>query len=411
MIVSPASVFGSIRANASKSHLQRALVIAMLSDGKSLLLNCDESADVIAVKNAIIALGAKVEGHETLLIEPSFPISDDTLKINVGESGLALRMLAPVVSLFNNPVLIGGEGSLLNRPLQPLLDVLSEAGISFETDSGKLPLKISGSAKNNHLKIDASFSSQMLTGLLISAPLLQYDTVIHVMDVVSKPYIEMTLDIINDFGVCIEHENFERYFISGNQHYIGREYEIEGDWSGASNFLVAAAISGEITVTGLKSESKQADRNIMNVLKAFGAVVHCGQDSVTVRKNKSLLFIVDATDCPDLFPPLAVLAAAARGTSVINGIQRLVHKESNRLESIMEMINALGGKVQISDAGLIIHGNGKLKGGTVNSHNDHRIVMAAAIASCISENPVQIIGAEAVRKSYPDFFERFLGLC
>jgi 3-phosphoshikimate 1-carboxyvinyltransferase len=291
-----------------------------------------------------------------------------------------------------------------------LLDVLSDAGISFETDSGKFPLKISGSAKNNHLKIDASFSSQMLTGLLISAPLLQHNTVIHVMDVVSKPYIEMTLDIIKDFGVNIEHENFKTFHVSGNQHYIGREYEIEGDWSGASNFLVAAAISGEMTVFGLNMKSKQADRFIIDVLKAFGADVQFGADGVIVKKHQCLPFHIDATHCPDLFPPLAVLAAAARGTSVIKGIQRLVHKESNRLESIVEMMNALGGKVQISDAGMIIHGNGRLKGGTVNSQNDHRIVMAAAVAACISENPVQIIGAEAVRKSYPDFFEKMNGL-
>jgi 3-phosphoshikimate 1-carboxyvinyltransferase len=215
--------------------------------------------------------------------------------------------------------------------------------------------------------------------------------------------------VMNHFGVKVSHENFMIFNIKGNQQYKGTQYTIEGDWSGAANFLVAAAISGEITVEGLHNKSFQADRRIIKVLKLFGADVNAHENVVHVRKNKSLPFNFDATHCPDIFPPLAVLAAAARGTSVIKGVQRLLHKESNRLESISEMMNALGGNVQISDGGMIIQGNGRLKGGTVNSHNDHRIVMAAAVAACIAESSVEILHHEAVTKSFPEFFEKLNG--
>lgn len=405
MKIVPGNIHGVFKAPASKSDLQRALVIAMLAKGESRLMNCTASADVIAVRSAIETLGAVTEGDDTITVHPaSLMIEEDTL-IHMGESGLALRMFAPVVSLFSKPVHLNGKGTLINRPLQPLLDVLTEAGVSFSLHHGTLPLKITGHLTKPFIDIDCSFSSQILTGLLIALPLTDHDTVLNVRNLVSKPYTDMTLKIMRDFGVTVESHNYEQFHISGNQKYIGRTYEVEADWSSAASLLVGAAVSGEIRAEGLRIESLQADRKIMDALILSGAHVSIDKNCVYVRKNECRPFNFDATHCPDLFPPLAVLAAAALGTSRIEGVERLLHKESNRLESIREMLITLGCAVDISDNSMVIHGTGKLTGGTVSSHHDHRIVMVAAIASCISENPVQIVGTEAVGKSFPGFFE------
>jgi 3-phosphoshikimate 1-carboxyvinyltransferase len=212
--VKPFHCNGNIKAHASKSYLQRALVIAMLADGESTLLNCGASADADAVIHAVKSLGAKVSGNGTLKISSATRDIQHDVVVSAVESGLALRMLATVVSLFSKNVTILGEGSLLKRPLKPLLDVLTEAGITYECPNCRLPLTIKGDLKSKFINIDASFSSQMLTGLLIAAPLAEHDTVILVSDAVSKPYIDMTLDIISHFGVKIEMENYQIIFQS-----------------------------------------------------------------------------------------------------------------------------------------------------------------------------------------------------
>ncbi len=404
--IEPFRCQGNCEANASKSYLQRALVIAMLAERQSTLLRCGESDDVEAVADVVRRLGAKVSGVETLNISPAELNLEKDIEINVGESGLALRMLAPVVSLFSRTVTIQGEGSLTGRPLQPLLDVLSIAGISYECREGTLPLKICSAPVSKVIQIDASFSSQMLTGLLIALPLVDFDTEIHVSGAVSKPYIDMTLDIIRDFGASVEVENYQKFTIPGKQKFKGTTYEIEGDWSGAANFLVAAAVSGDILVEGLVRNSKQADRAVIDVLKMFGAAVSFNESGVSVKKKECHPFSVDVTDCPDLFPILSILAAAARGTSVIDGIARLEYKESNRVEAVREMMKALGGNIHISGDRMMIYGKGKLKGGTVDSFNDHRIAMAAAVGACISEEPVNILQPQSVNKSFPEFFDK-----
>jgi 3-phosphoshikimate 1-carboxyvinyltransferase len=234
------------------------------------------------------------------------------------------------------------------------------------------------------------------------------DSTLKVIDLKSTPYIDMTLALLKAFGIEIRHDNYETFFINGSQTYRipKNEYWVEGDWSGASFLLVAGAIGGAVTVTGLDTNSPQADRKILQALEAAGARIKTTKFSVEVTRNELNAFHFDATHCPDLFPPLVALASNCRGKTILTGVERLIHKESNRALVLEKEFTALGGEICIRDNHMEITGK-KLTGGPIDSHNDHRIAMAGAAAAVNAEQPVMIIGCESVAKSYPNFFEDF----
>jgi len=396
---------GEIKANTSKSYLQRAIVVAAIAKGETTLRNCDESNDVVAVKSVITELGALVKGKETLSINPvKFGVTKN-VKVNVGESGLALRMLASVTTLFNTNIEIDGQGSLLNRPIQPIIEALILAGVDVEHNKGNLPIRIKSGIKNNTINLDGSFSSQTISGFLITLPLLSFDSVLNVTNLVSKPYIDMTLEVVKQFGVHIENNNYQQFVIKGNQSYKGSNYVIEGDWSGVANHLVGAAISGEITISNINPNSKQSDVAILQAIKKFGAKVEESENSIYIKQNENNVFEFDATDCPDIFPPLILLASMAKGQSKIIGTNRLIHKESNRLETILETFRKLNVVVESKDNYLIVEGVNSFSGGTFDSFNDHRIAMVLAVAATKSNENIVIKNALAVNKSYPKFFD------
>ncbi len=406
LVLQPFSVSGVMKISPSKSCVQRALALALLAEGQTTISNCGNSEDVLAVKNIICDLGAVVEEKNgQCLIFPSSQILNNQTTINACESALALRMFAPLVSMFSQPVILKGSGSLLNRPVEPLLQLLDAAGISYETEEGHLPLRILGPISSTEIIADGSFSSQMISGLLMCLPLLSFDSVLEIRDAVSMPYIDLTLEMMRMFGAEVTLINRSKFHIKGCQKYRGIEYQSEGDWSGAANFLVAAAVSGEIKIEGLDRNSKQADRIVVDVLKLFGASVNYDENGVSVKKNECHPFSVDVADCPDLVPILSVLASAARGTSVLYGVGRLVHKESDRVQSVVAMISALGGNISVMGDRMIINGKGKLAGGVVRGMNDHRIVMAASVAACICEKAVTVTDINAVNKSFPEYFD------
>lgn len=396
---------GEIKANTSKSYLQRAIVVAALAKGETTLRNCDESNDVVAVKSVIAELGALVNGKETLSITPIELGTTKNVKFNVGESGLALRMLASVSTLFNGNIELNGEGSLLNRPIQPIIEALTLAGVDVEHNKGNLPILIKSGIKNNIINLDGSFSSQIITGFLITLPLLNVDSKLNVTGLVSKPYIDMTLEVIKQFGVHIENNNHQQFVIKGNQSYKGSDYAIEGDWSGVANHLVGAAISGEITISNINPNSKQSDVAILQAIKQFGAIVEESEKAIFIKQNENNAFEFDATDCPDIFPPLILLASMAKGQSKIIGTNRLIHKESNRLETILETFRKLNVVVESKEDYLIVEGVNSFSGGTFDSFNDHRIAMVLAVAATKSNENIVIKNALAVNKSYPKFFD------
>lgn len=405
--VSAGSIRGTIAPPSSKSYAQRAITLALLAEGRSILRNIEFCKDTRSALKCIEALGAKVEyiDDSTIAIEGGLKPQSNTL--NVGESGLATRLFTPIASLNPTPITIEGEGTLLYRPMTMMIEPLRQLGVQVRDGGGFLPIEVQGPMHGGDITVDGSVSSQFITGLLLALPLAQEDTTLHVTSPVSIPYIDMTIETARLFGVEIMHNegDYTQFFIEGRQQYTPADISIEGDWSGAATLLVAGAIAGEVTVKNISTLSKQADTAICHALERAGAGLIIEQDSITVSKRKLRGFEFDATNAPDLFPALAALAAAAEGESVIIGTDRLRHKESDRAETICHEYEKLGIEVDISEKNIMRIRGGEILPATTFSHNDHRIAMSIAISALRCQGEVVIENAECVEKSYPTFFE------
>lgn len=406
-VVQPFKYIGKIGANYSKSYLQRVLILSAISEGESILSGYDVSKDVQAAMALIQELGAKVRIEKNTLIITGNPSSAGVEKISlhVGESGLLLRMIAPIASMLSLESNITGQGTLLKRDMLSLKKNLEKNGLTVVLENNTLPMFIQGSLLKDQWQIDASEGSQLLSGLLMSLPLLGKSHKIEVSNLVSIPYIDLTLDLMKKFGVNIDQEHHKSFSYQNESNYIAAKIEVEGDWSGAANHLVGAAISGALELDGLQVNSKQADKAILTALKDFGAIVEWRGTTLHIKQNRQLPFCFDASNSPDLFPPIAVLACAAMGTSEIKGWHRLTNKESNRQNSCAALLIALGVQYRILEDSLLINGTGSVKGGTIATFDDHRIAMAGAIAAGISKQATIIENWTCVEKSYPDFFK------
>ena len=405
--VSLGSANGTITPPSSKSYAQRAIALALLAEGRTTLRNIEFCKDTRSAISCIEALGAKVSylDESTIAIDGGLHPVTDTLM--VGESGLATRLFTPIASLNSTPICIKGEGTLLHRPMMMVIEPLRRLGVEVRDGGGHLPIEVKGPIHGGNIEVDGSFSSQFITGLLLALPLAKEDTTLHVRSAVSTPYIDMTIDTAKRFGVEIMHHegDYSEFYIEGGQKYAPADLAIEGDWSGASTMLVAGAISGRVTVKNLSTLSKQADTAICRALERAGAGIIIEGDSITVTKRRLRSFTFDATNSPDLFPALAALAAAAHGQSTIIGTQRLLHKESDRAETIRQEYEKLGIEVDISEENVMKIRGGEIHPATVFSHNDHRIAMSLAVSALRCKGDVTIENAECVEKSYPTFFE------
>lgn len=401
---------GEIKVPPSKSYAQRALALAALSQNNTILHNLGDSNDVLAAKSIIQSLGAElVEDEEGIIIFRSIDLDvAEPIRINCSESGLSTRIFSAFSLLFDQAFTVDGEGSIKKRTMEMVIDGLQKFGKQVESKGGLLPLTIKGKRTQTTVELDGEISSQFVTAILLVAPFLKEDTEVLLVNPTSKPYISMTLDLMRLFGIEFEQSGFNSFLINGNQE-IHRpiEYTVEGDWSSASFWAVAAAISGEIKLTGLKKYSKQGDRKIMEVIENAGAKVDWDQEIVTIAKKEIRPFEFDATECPDLFPPLVVLAACANGKSIIKGANRLIHKESNRGVVLQEEVAKIGIRIELEGDQMIIHGGtlDKTKEVVFSSHNDHRIAMAMSLFSLVSSYPIIIENPAAINKSYPAFFQ------
>ncbi|MCL1865632.1 MAG: 3-phosphoshikimate 1-carboxyvinyltransferase [Spirochaetes bacterium] len=406
--VYPSKIDGTIQATASKSFMQRVIAGALLADGESLIANPTFCEDSISALSVAEGLGASImRNSDVVIIKGGVNLRSDML--NCGESGLCIRMFTPIAALTGKRVVLTGRGSLTKRPVSRIEDGLLSLGVSVKSNGGLLPIEISSMLKGGYAEIDGSLSSQFLTGLLMALPAAEKDSVIKVKNLTSRKYIDMTIEVLKDFAVDIENREYEEFIIKGGQSYKPAKIEIEGDWSGAAFILCAGAIAGNVTIRGLNMSSSQGDREIITALKQCGANVNIGKDFVEVSKENLNGFEFNADDCPDLIPPLAVLAIHCKGESVINGADRLKDKESNRGDAIKSEFEKLGGVVRIDNNRMIIKGS-DIAGGEVNSHGDHRIAMACAIASLNGFGRVAIEDAECVNKSYNNFFNNLLKL-
>jgi len=392
------SRINKISASASKSYLQRALAISILCKGSTILKNVSWCDDSTASKKIIEQLGASVKEKNRILEIQSEGLTINNTIFNASESGLALRMFSPILALQQKEVILNGEGSLQKRPVQMITDALSQLKVSTNSNKHSLPLSIQGPIQPNEISIDGSISSQILTGLLISLPLVNGDSRINVTNLKSRPYIDMTINIIRRFGVEIENITYNTFIIKGNQKYTATNYNIEGDWSSAAFFLVYGAVKNTIEVDNLNPDSLQADKSILIALERAGAKVFIKENSIIVEKDKLKAFDFDATDSPDLFPPLVCLASQCEGVSSIKGTSRLIHKESNRAKVLQSEFKKMGIEINIEDDIMTIEG-GKIKACTINSYQDHRIAMSGGIMNTFCKDDIRIENKDAINKT------------
>lgn len=408
-VLSSRSLKGTIAIPSSKSDGQRAILAAGLSKGVTVLHRIGKSDDESAMLQNIFQLGAELEGGSFGDFTMIRGIQDfpEQAELNAGESGLGMRLITGVCAGQGGDFLIKGEGSLLQRPQQFFEEHLTQMGVRVISHEGFLPISLKGRMMGGTVEIDGSTSSQFLSGMLMSLPLIEEDSTLIVRKLKSVPYVQMTLNTLAAFGIEVEHTNFERFSIKGKQSYSCDEYSIEGDWSSASYWLVGSALDHEILVSGLSLESAQADKALLDMLKQANCEVHIDGDLISVDGSNRTAFNVDATHCPDLFPALVALAAFCEGVSIISGVHRLKNKESDRGAVLQEEFGKLGLKIDLEGDEMLIHGGTKLTSAQVDSHNDHRIAMCLAIAASKLDGEMTISGAEAVSKSYPDFWEDF----
>lgn len=427
----PSTLGGVILAPASKSSMQRACAAALLRAGQTIIRHPGHSNDDKAALGVIRDLGAEVTelpdgslrvGSEGIVQDAA--AGQELLEVNCGESGLGLRMFAPIFALSGRTIRVKGEGSLLKRPMDFFDEVFPQLGIRVVSNGGKLPLEIQGPLRPRNIEIDGSLSSQFLTGLLFAFAAAGAPGVsIRVRDLKSKPYIDLTLQVMRCFGWEVENRDYAEFLFPAERQSGDPAYTVEGDWSGGAFLLVAGAIAGPIRVKGLDEWSTQADKAILQALCDCGAQLEIGEEamlagppdgsanSAGVQVPVLTAFRFDATDCPDLFPPLVALAAFCAGTTEITGVSRLAHKESDRGLTLQEEFAKMGVRIELEGDKMLVFGGQGVRGAVVHSRHDHRIAMACAVAALKADGAVVIEDAEAIDKSYPDFYEdlRVLG--
>lgn len=383
--VENSQISGRIKAIPSKSYAHRIAICNFLS-GKEPTGNAGEfsSKDIFATEDCLKRV---LDGEQVL---------------DCGESGSTLRFLLPLLSARGGEYEFILHGKLANRPNDQLFSVLNSHGVKTVQDK---TIKISGKLTSGEYTIRGDVSSQYVSGLLMALPTLEGDSKITLLTpLASKSYVDITLEVLSGYGINIQKlEN--GYFINGNQKFEGNLLP-EGDWSNMAVFLVAGGILGDISVTGLNANSVQGDRKILEILQDAGVKIEVEKDIVKVYKSEIRAFSFDADDTPDLVPIASVLGGCAKGQTVIKKVERLKIKESNRIDSTIKMLASFGINAEYKNDSIIINGN-KIKRGVVDSFNDHRIVMAGTIFGSIAEGESQILGAQAVEKSYPTFFRDY----
>lgn len=377
---------GEVTIPPSKSVAHRAMLCSFLAGGGEVVPMI-ASKDMQAMQQVITSLQ---KGED---------------KLDCIESGNTSKFIIPVVAALGKKVMITGSGTLLKRPIGEYLKILPKHGVTCICNGG-LPLSMEGKLKSGKYEVAGNVSSQYITGLLLALPILEGDSeIILTTELQSKPYVDMTIQVMSDYGVHVE-ETTKGYWIKGNQTYQKRDYTVEGDWSQAAFFLTAGVINGDIILKGLKLDSAQGDKEIIHILKRFGADIEIRENAIRAKKSNLKGIKVNVSNMPDTVPSLAVVAAFAEGTTVIEGAERLRYKESDRLESIISNLKKMGVYVEEKPDGMLIKG-GMAQGANLSGYQDHRIIMAFSVAALCATGETSITDAESVAKTYPQFFEDY----
>ncbi|MBE6991514.1 MAG: 3-phosphoshikimate 1-carboxyvinyltransferase [Ruminococcaceae bacterium] len=400
--IQPKKLSGTVSAIPSKSEAHRLLICAALADGDTVLELDRTSEDIEATARCLRSLGAKIVRSDNAVTVTPAVLPEEAPLLDCGESGSTFRFMLPVASALLDKASFTGGGRLPNRPISDLVNAMKAHGVAFSADM--LPFFTEGRLQPGRFEIPGNVSSQYITGLLLAMPLLAGDSEIKLtVPMESGSYVDITVEAMKSFGVSVEGQ----WSIKGKQRYQSPgNLKVGGDWSNSAFFLCAGALGERITVTGLNRDSAQGDKAVVDILRRFGAEVTENDGNVTVSPGELRGVDIDASDIPDLLPVLSVVAANAKGQTRFFNAQRLKLKESDRLESTAELLRSLGGRADWNGEVFTVYG-GRLTGGEVKGWGDHRIVMSAAIAAIGCTDAVTVMGAEAVNKSYPDFFEDY----
>ena len=422
--ITPAPLAGTVPAIASKSMAHRIIIAAALANGVTNVTCNTTCADIDATVRCLTALGARIERTaEGFSVHPMPKSTEHGLlralagaTLDCGESGSTLRFMLPVSCALGADAEFTGAGRLGERPLAPLSDELIAAGCELE-GLGGFPLRTRGRIRPGRFELPGNVSSQYVSGLLLAAPLLGAESQIAVTGTLeSKPYVDLTIEVLSLFGIEVATEEgatpgglpLTVFRVPAQTYRTPGSVAVEGDWSNAAFWLCAGALGDHaVTVRGVRADSAQGDRAVNAALMLFGARGQRSSQAATIRPDRLRGIDLNAHDIPDLVPVLAAVAACAEGTTHLTGCARLRIKESDRLATTASELRALGADVRAEGDDLVIEGRPRLTGGTVDSHNDHRIAMMAAVAAIRCDGPVYIASAEAVNKSYPDFFDHY----
>ena len=397
---------GKVSPPPSKSHTHRAIIMSALSEGRCEVSSPLISFDTRATMDAVRAMGAVVTEREGSVTVECESIHAPDRTIDVMNSGTTMRLMTGISSLFSEKVVLTGDSSIQKRPMGPLLDSLSAAGVECSSNGGKPPVEVRGPITGSELVIDGGVSSQFVSSLIMSSPLTGRPTDVRITGhLVSKPYIDITTSMMGKFGVEVTEEG--NVFHAEPQHYRPTDYRVPADFSSSAFPLVAGGIAGRVTARGMDMSDPQGDRKIIDVLKEAGCDVEVSGDEVTCSNTGRLEGAeIDMGAIPDLFPVVAVLLSTAKGRSRLYGAPHLRFKESDRIALTENMLRTLGADIRGTEDGCVIEGVERLHGGRIEHNGDHRMMMAAAVASLVSDGPVSMENDACWNVSYPGFPEQ-----
>lgn len=409
--LSPSKLSGNVVVPPSKSLSHRAIIAASLAQGKSTITNVLFSKDIIATINAMRACGADItQGKDYVVINGSNVIRKEAI-IDANESGSTIRFMIPIALVCDEKITFTGKNNLVKRPLDTFLEIFDKQGIKYQKGDDYLPMTVEGGLKPGTFDIRGDISSQFITGLLYALPMLKADSVINITtNLESKGYIDLTLDMLSKFGIEIENQDYKKFIVKGNQKFKPCDYQVEGDYSQSAFFLLANMFGSDIKLLAMNKNSYQGDKKILADVADFGADITFNDEYLQAKASVIKAATIDFAQSPDLGPALTVLASVAEGTSNFINAARLRIKECDRITCVKDELVKLGADIDELEDGMIIRGVKKLSGGVVDSHNDHRLAMAFSMISLIADEPITIINAGSVSKSFPNYWEVFESL-
>lgn len=410
--IRPSRLKGEVLVPPSKSLSHRAIIAASLAEGESVISNVMLSKDIVATIEGMRALGANITIEGSTLRIEGHQVSRKESFIDANESGSTLRFLIPIALVNPLPMEFRGKNNLVNRPLDSYYEIFDRFSITYTHPANAyLPLNTVGGLQPGKYEVKGNISSQFITGLLFALPLLNGNSrIIITTPLESKGYVDLTLDILRHFGIQITHKNYEEFYILGNQKFKPTTYTVEGDYSQTAFFLVAGALGADIRLRGMTEQSYQGDKKILTDITSFGGKLVFDSNILSCLPSSTKGTIIDFSQSPDLGPALTVLASLSSGKSQFVNAGRLRIKECDRITCMREELEKLGAKISESPDEMMIEGVSLLRGGIVDSHNDHRVAMALAMATMKMDGLLTIQNAECVSKSYPNFWEVFEAL-